>query len=176
MYETRPKLSPDGQKWVDRTKIGLQRAINDLVMSNPSLELYDDDFTKAAYATHAPVYIANGFCYLSVADKMNIISTVNIADLMSMGGVAQASIVGWEQIKVYGKDPTFAWKQANDLHSLMEAFKFGLQMKIIAEIGEAVGLLRSTSTPQYTADEVFQVLYGEQIEYFKQTFGDQFVW
>lgn len=91
--ELRPKLSADGQGWVDRTLRLLQVYMEDRRDANPfefaELERDPERFKQFAYETHSSAYVNAGVCDLSVIDQWQIVNTPNLKDILTLGGVGQ---------------------------------------------------------------------------------------
>jgi len=89
----RPKLSSTGQKWLDCTLVALQTAIEDKRDANPwafaEMERDNDKFRDFAYGTHSTTYVDCGVCELPIVDQTQIVSTPDIWDLLSLGGIGQ---------------------------------------------------------------------------------------
>lgn len=149
----------------------LQERLNDIVRADPEIELRNNDFLKAAFATHADAYVDNGICQLSMEDKLKIMTTISSADLLSQRGRAQVMEVGSAQIKYYQDNPSFAAKQAAELLYLKQT----LASQSAEYLWDLLygGGLRSTSL---TTDDVLELVFSTEISYFSQTFGNQFVW
>ncbi len=113
-HVTRDKLSPQGKKWLDKALINLQRAIEVRLTFDPYLELDNDAFKNFAFKSHVGAYESAGVLNLSVMDKVQIVLTPDPWDLFSKEGIEQALQVGYDQAKVYAKNPLFAYEQIRE--------------------------------------------------------------
>ncbi len=78
---TRPKLTEEGQAWLDRALVCLKDAIFDHCKDGGC-----DSCTKIdslAFRSHAPCYINSGLCSLPLSDWKKITMTVETRDLVS---------------------------------------------------------------------------------------------
>jgi hypothetical protein len=98
----RPRLSRAGREWIDATFYWLQRLMEQQRQASPrrfaALEDDPDAFKQFAYGTHAPAYIACGVAALPLRDLVLIALTIDIRDVLSRAGVAQALIVLWQVV------------------------------------------------------------------------------
>ena len=94
-YDTRESLSPQGQKWLDRTLVNLQKAIEKEVSnSKNTVEENPEKFREFAFGTHPDAYIDAGLFSLPIQDLKDIGSTPNIEDLIGLNGLKQIFTVG----------------------------------------------------------------------------------
>jgi hypothetical protein len=95
--ETRPLLSPAGKAWLDRVRVGLQRAIEEKRRADPLefvwLEREGPRFLDFAYETHPSAYLESGLAELPLRDLLIIGSTPDARDLFSERGRAQVVAV-----------------------------------------------------------------------------------
>lgn len=91
--ETGPKLSPDGQKWLEKARYLLQKAIEDRIALDPAgferMERDSKAFRAFAYQTHAKAYLDAGLADLSIDDWMQIGRTPDLLDMLSEEAVIQ---------------------------------------------------------------------------------------
>ncbi|MCA8922548.1 MAG: hypothetical protein KDD82_12110 [Planctomycetes bacterium] len=91
-YETRPLLSPAGQRWLDAARVKLQQAIEARRAADPDtfarLELDPPAFRSFAYETHAPAY-ETGLSELPLRDLILIGTTPDIQDTLGPDGLQQ---------------------------------------------------------------------------------------
>jgi len=99
-YQTRQKLSPQGQKWLDSTLVYLQRMLEDELYINPGIELDKNNFRNFAFGTHPIAYSRAGFYPLSGWDKFHIAMTPDIGDIFSKSSSIQVEKIG-EQLIAY---------------------------------------------------------------------------
>jgi RHS repeat-associated protein len=117
-----PKLSSEGQIWLIRTRRLLQQAIEDKVLQEPSIELNDNYFTKFAFESHPDAYIQGGLLSLGFEDKLDIVLTPDVQDLVSPLGVKQAQIIMTRQIAFYNSNPSMLLKHIIDAPSAAVIF------------------------------------------------------
>ncbi len=98
-------------------------------------------------------------------------TTVDFSDLTSSLGREQIADVAAAQIDYYKDNPGFAVWQALELSNLRNELRGDAALYILERV---LGGTRSAAT--ITPDEIIEIVYGAQIEYFQQTFGDQFEW
>ncbi|MBM4392000.1 MAG: hypothetical protein FJ090_12835 [Deltaproteobacteria bacterium] len=102
----RPKLSAEGQKWLDKAFILLQNAIEGRLRKDrtafASLERNNDEFRAFAYGTHPDAYLDAGLKNLGPSDLALIASTPDVADLATMDGVSQILETGVRLLPQWG--------------------------------------------------------------------------
>ena len=90
----RPRLTEDGQAWLDRTALNLQNAIEELQGADPeafdNLERSNDNFRDFAYGTHADSYLEAGLGDLDPLDLAMIGLTPDVEILITAPGISQA--------------------------------------------------------------------------------------
>lgn len=141
-----------------------------------------DVILDAAFESHVTAYTKAGISRLSMMDKFYIGITVYPCDLFSDRGIDQVARIGLDQIETYRKDPYFALKQAKELQDNMPKI-IGL---IIDYLLHKEGTdprhqnkSRASQTNEVSSEEVNEVirlLFGQSIEYFRETFGDEFTY
>ncbi|MBI1782550.1 MAG: RHS repeat-associated core domain-containing protein [Sphingobacteriales bacterium] len=114
---TYKKLSADGKKWLNKTLVLLQKAIEDKLKSDPTIELNDEEFTNFAFESHVKAYEDAGVLKLGILDKVRILLTPDAADLFSQKGLAQAKLIAIDQAEYYKQHPVFALKQSYEVLS-----------------------------------------------------------
>lgn len=82
-FETRPKLSAQGQLWIDKTLICLQQEFRDRITSEASC----DEVKELALRHHPDCYVQSGFCALSRRDKLKVGTTISVKDAISTKGL-----------------------------------------------------------------------------------------
>lgn len=106
--ETSSRLTPEGQAWLGRARINLQRAIEGRRAIDPGdfdrLEKNDAAFTSFAYGTHADAYWDAGLGNLNLFDLSNIGLTPDVRDLMAKDGLIQVADIGTRLLGVWGTD------------------------------------------------------------------------
>lgn len=94
----RPKLSKQGQIWVDKTFILLQQAIEKKLakdrISFDFLEQNAAKFRDFAYDTHPKAYLDGGLDELPAWDLVKILATPDLGDILSISGIKQVIITG----------------------------------------------------------------------------------
>lgn len=92
----RPRLSRDGQAWLDCTLLALQAAIEDRRDANPvvfaQLEEDNQAFRSFAYVTHPGAYVTCGICSLPVLEELSILNEPDFLDIFGMDGLKQIFI------------------------------------------------------------------------------------
>ncbi|MFZ5440688.1 MAG: hypothetical protein ACOZQL_11820 [Myxococcota bacterium] len=96
--ETAAKLSPDGQKWLQRTFELLQSRMEHLRMTDlaafEKLERDPEAFKKFAYETHSDSYLDAGLSKLPASDLAIIGFTPDASDLLTPDGLKQGVVTG----------------------------------------------------------------------------------
>jgi len=88
-YETRPKLSEAGQRWLDRVLRCLQEFMENQLSQFPFIELDREAFTRFAFESHVCAYQTAGFKDLPFQDLILIAFTPDIRDLFRENGRKQ---------------------------------------------------------------------------------------
>lgn len=169
-YKTRPKLSPEGQEWCDKTLLLLQQAMSSLLKSNEDIELNPEKFKEEAFKSHVEAYDKAGICELSIIDKVKIGLTVYWSDLATQNSWTQIKEIGKRQTNHWIKNPGFAMKQY---------MEFKLNQ---AQIGVLVMEYMLREDPQKTKtkgitippEAIIRMLWGDWIDYFEQNFDYEF--
>lgn len=95
--ESRALLSPEGQRWLDRTRLALQAAMEARRAADPAafalLETDEARFLDFAYGTHPAAYLASGLERLPLRDLVIIATTPDIQDVITPRGLAQVGHV-----------------------------------------------------------------------------------
>ncbi|RJE22488.1 hypothetical protein PHISCL_05174 [Aspergillus sclerotialis] len=81
------QLSPEGQAWVTKTMLCLQRALVPYATGQKSTSC--DGLREYAFGTHPDCYVNSGVCSLSFSDWKVIVDTVSFTELFS----------SWEALK-----------------------------------------------------------------------------
>ena len=174
-YKTYYLLSPQGQEWCLNTLKELQEAMSILLHNNPDLELNNTKFLEEAFATHVEAYCKAGIMWLNMTDKVFIFTTVYPSDLFSENGLKQVAKVSAKQIEAYRKNPAFAWEQAIELSRNWQAYE-AIMLEYLLEKDKSdprKASPQSKSRAAMEANDLMQLYFGESVEYFKATFGDQ---
>lgn len=101
--EVRPKLSREGQQWLDETVLLFQLATEALVLENGSAELNDRDFRRQLFDLHPKVYEATGFFDLPLRDRLLIARHLDAKDLFSREGRIQIRQLARDYVPYLGK-------------------------------------------------------------------------
>lgn len=103
MKETRQKLTPQGQQFVDKVGRNLQVMMEHLLTSNPErfadLERKQHTFRQIAYLTHIKAYCNAGWENLSQIDRDTIIGDVDLGDkydLRQFGGIYSGTVITFD--------------------------------------------------------------------------------
>lgn len=101
--DTFSKLSPDGQKWLQRTFELLQSRMEHLRVTDPlafeKLERDPEAFKRFAYETHSDAYLDAGLSRLPASDLAIIGLTPDASDLATPEGIKQGVITGTVVVK-----------------------------------------------------------------------------
>lgn len=168
-------LSNEGKEWVTKTLVLLQEEM-EKILKIQNIELNESAFLDAAFNSHVKAYEEAGILQLSIIDKLYISMTVYPDDLLSQRGLAQVAIIASDQIDYYKKNPNFALQQALELSRnwkqiQAEALKYITEKDSQDPRKNGIG----SRNAGYSVDEILNILYGQQIEYFKTTFPNDFV-
>lgn len=94
-HELAPNLSRGGREWVNKTRAGLQSAIEAKRAKDPEafdeLERDPDAFRSFAFGTHPRAYLEAGLRGLPFKDKVRIALTPDLKDLARPSGIVQAA-------------------------------------------------------------------------------------
>ena len=110
-------LSKDGQKWLLKTLVLLQKSIEDKLKSNPTIENDDNKFTDFAFESHVAAYEDAGVLKLGIMDKLKVLLTPDAADLFGPRGLSQAKQIASDQMDYYKNNKLFAAQQAAEVVS-----------------------------------------------------------
>jgi hypothetical protein len=87
---TEPDLTPEGQRWLQRTLVDLQVRMEQLRSDDPTafgrLELDGKSFKNCAFEMHSEAYLASGIADLPLGDLRKIAGTPDAADLLTPSG------------------------------------------------------------------------------------------
>ena len=130
--ETFERLSPEGQAWMERVRVGLQVAIEDERASDPAafdrLERDDAAFTSFAYDTHPEAYWQAGLGELPVGDLANIGLTPDVKDLLAWDGLVQVGDIALRLAMKWGEDGIDALAGEGTTDQMGEALLDGFEM------------------------------------------------
>lgn len=99
--EVRPNLTEQGQAFVDRVGVALQRRMETELQSDPvqfaELERNSVEFRRFAYETHVAAYCESGWGDLPLSDNQTIASSVDVSDFVRGTGtsISISSECGW---------------------------------------------------------------------------------
>ncbi len=83
--QTRPRMSPRGQEWLDDVLVCLQATLRDSIDANTSC----DDIRTIAFDSHPACYVDAGFCTLSPWDIAQVVWTIDLRDWTSREAAKQ---------------------------------------------------------------------------------------
>ncbi len=169
-YKTRPKLSPEGQKWCDKTLLLLQQAMSSLLESNKGIELNPEKFKEEAFKSHVEAYDKAGICELSIIDKVKIGLTVYWSDLATQNSWTQIKEIGGSQINHWIENPGFAMKQYMEF-KLNQAQIGVLVMEYMLREDPRKTKTKGVTIPP---EVIIRMLWGDWIDYFEQNFDYEF--
>jgi RHS repeat-associated protein len=112
--DTYRRLSVNGQIWLLKALVNLQRAIESELRINPKIEENNRMFNEFAFSSHVGAYVNAGILTQSVTDKVIIALTPDPGDLFSKEGLQQAMEIGRQQINYYVNNPDFASLQVTE--------------------------------------------------------------
>lgn len=169
-YKTRPKLSPEGQEWCDKTLLLLQQAMSSLLESNKGIELNPEKFKEEAFKSHVDAYDKAGICELSIMDKVKIGLTVYWSDLATQNSWTQIKEIGKRQTNHWIKNPGFAMKQYMEF-KLNQAQIGVLVMEYMLREDPKKTKTKGITIPP---EAIIRMLWGDWIDYFEQNFDYEF--
>jgi RHS repeat-associated protein len=117
--ELYPKLSPEGQIWLEDALENLQNAIEAKLKTNPSIELNNSAFTKFAFDSHVAAYENAGLFDLPIKDLTLIATTPDAMDLFTYKSVKQISKIMQDY---------FQHAQENPVKTTYEILKFAIYL------------------------------------------------
>ena len=85
--QTRPRMSPRGQRWIDDVLVCLQRDLRDSIDSTTRC----DDIRTIAFDSHPACYIEAGFCSLPILDVLNVLWTIDAREWFGSDAFRQAA-------------------------------------------------------------------------------------
>lgn len=154
------KMSPKGQKWVEATAINLQQMMESLLKANPNIESDPDALYQAAFQSHPEAYIKAGFLNLDMSDKLIILMTIELNDLLSDEGLKQVFAITGKQISYYLTNPNAAINDAKYIVNNIDNIFEDICSYFINNIRTR------SSVENLTEMDIFELLLGEQINYF----------
>lgn len=93
LHEIRPKLSEEGQLWVDNTLLLLQITTECLLANNAHVEQNGSSFRQQLFDQHTSVYETTGFFGLCFRDKLIITTSLDFRDIVSQEGFIQVKTI-----------------------------------------------------------------------------------
>ena len=154
------KMSPEGQKWVEATAINLQQMMESLLQANPNIESNPDALYQAAFQSHPEAYIKAGFLNLDMSDKLIILMTIELNDLLSEEGLKQVFAITGKQISYYLTNPNAAINDAKYIVNNIDNIFEDICSYFINNIRTR------SSVENITEMDIFELLLGEQINFF----------
>ena len=177
--KTKSCLSPEGQKWVDDVLLLLQEEMEKMLFNidNVGIELDEEKFLDAAFDTHVEAYARAGICKLSFTDKVFIAMTVYPVDLFQSRGLEQVAKIGVKQIAHWITNPSDAKLQyieyCNNKESYQMLMSYYLLFKQDGDPRKVPTKAADDEWSNMTPEELFDLLFGEQIRYLEKTFGNE---
>lgn len=106
--ELRPKLSPEDQQWLDKTRVLLQRKMEDGLASGKMEEHDHKRFKEEAFDTHSDAYQEAGLGDLSWSEFIDIAKVTEGKDLLDRDAFPEAvealeSVIGHKAQKPAGR-------------------------------------------------------------------------
>lgn len=89
LEDARPRMSPEGQAWIDRVLVCLQEALDARIGPESTCE----EVWTAGFDTHPDCYVDAGFCTLGFEDLVVVGTTIDAVDLSLPDQVAQVERV-----------------------------------------------------------------------------------
>jgi hypothetical protein len=83
--QTRPRMTPRGQEWIDDVLVCLQSSLRDSIDASTSCE----DIRTIAFDSHPACYVEAGFCSLSPWDIAQVVWTIDLRDWASREAAKQ---------------------------------------------------------------------------------------
>ena len=177
--KTKSCLSPEGQKWVDDVLLLLQEEMEKMLFNidNVGIELDEEKFLDAAFDTHVLAYDRAGICKLSFTDKVFIAMTVYPVDLFQSRGLEQVAKIGVKQIAYWITNLSEAKSQyieyCNNKESYQMLMSYYLLFKQDGDPRKVPTKATDGEWSNMTPEELFDLLFGEQIRYLEKTFGNE---
>ena len=173
------QLSQEGREWLKKALHNLQIEMDNMLL-NPEysgIELDEEKFLDAAFETHVKAYYEAGICALSVTDKVYIAITVYPVDLFQSRGLEQVAKIGLKQIAYWITNPLEAIQDWNELKKnykkYIEWIEDYLKNKQYTDPRNVQTKSTNAEWENMTAEEVFDLLFGDQVRYLQETFGGE---
>lgn len=160
--DTKPKLSSAGQEWVDDTSVALQVKLSNILIENPGIELDESLLKEKAFESHVDAYIESGLLELPMSDKIQILFTVDFKDsVLDPLGREQILIVGEKQLEYYiDCSYEFIRKEAIYFQEHVE--------EIYNKVVDLLNGGKTKSISYETPEEVFDLLFGQLIDFYEE--------
>lgn len=88
-WHIRPRLTEEGQQWLDKTLLLLQVGTEVCLLQEPLIELNPEELNRQLFQLHPQVYEAAGFFELAFRDQFAIVIRLDPSDLTSPEGRQQ---------------------------------------------------------------------------------------
>ncbi len=150
-------MSQAGAAWVDLTAYLLQDRLNSLVVDNPQIEA--DSLSYYAFGMHCRAYLDAGFLSLSVLDRVTVVTTIELSDLLTEDGLHQVSQMIEAMLSNYVEHPDKAYDDAVDLIDNWEDVKDAINEYIDRYIFNG-GVLPCSR------QQVFDLIFEDLIDYY----------
>ena len=172
-------LSPEGRVWIDLTLKKLQQEMDNMLLDPEysGIELNEEKFLDEAFETHVKAYDEAGICKLSFTDKVFIAMTVYPVDLFQSRGLEQVAKIGVKQIAYWITNLSEAKSQyieyCNNKESYQMLMSYYLLFKQDGDPRKVPTKATDGEWSNMTPEELFDLLFGEQIRYLEKTFGGE---
>jgi hypothetical protein len=114
-HKVRPRLSREGQRWLDTVFVRLQVEFESYVARDPrgfsELERHPPGLRAWAFATHARTYVDAGLGHLGARDALRIACTIDVGDLLTRAGLAQICDAGLRLLASGRRRPVWCGQQ-----------------------------------------------------------------
>lgn len=166
---TRPLLSAQGQRWVDKTLLLLQKHMNKILENNTTIEIFPKQLEEAAFNSHVDAYCDGGLLTLSMTDKMIIFTTVYPEDLFTPLGIKQVKEVMKRQITYYCEHPLFAYEQYQEFVSHYPEY-----LVMLEDYAHNKRRYKTRSGSDISTIEVYNVILEDLTTFFENSYNVHF--
>jgi hypothetical protein len=140
--DLRPKLSKQGQKWLDQAFVLLQKAIEDKVQEDPVafdlLEQDSEQFKDFVYDTHPSAYLNAGLLELPSKDLAFIVLTPDLKDILNQEGLDQIMVIAKHVQET--KEDRYICDKLSELENLGLLDRYELGTRIAQKVPELTEL------------------------------------
>ena len=160
---TKPELYTRGQKWVNDVTYALQVALDDILEENANIELDPDLLLEKAFESHVNAYENCGVFELDMHDKILILLTIGIDDILTEDGLRQVKEVIEDQIDYYYSHMDDA---INDALFLMNHYQWVLE-QLRGYINNNTTTPETKSSTSITEEDLLQLFFGPLIDFYE---------